>query len=114
MNIDNLFFRMVDLGINQAKLSADTGISTGNLSDWKKGRSMPSSAKLVILADYLDCSVDYLLGRTTEIKRTSEPDKKAQQLFDIFYSFNDDGKNKLLEQALMMQSFGAYNNEINS
>ena len=47
--------------MKKEKLSDDTGISTGNISDWKSGRSMPTASKLVILADYLDCSVDYLL-----------------------------------------------------
>lgn len=45
-----------------------TGISTGNISDWKSGRSMPSAVNLDILADCLDCSVDYLLRRTNNPK----------------------------------------------
>lgn len=62
-NLDNLFKRISDLGLNAKKVSEATGISTGNISDWKSGRSMPSAAKLDILADYLDVPVDYLLGR---------------------------------------------------
>ena len=64
VNLDNLFKRISDQGLTAKKLSDATGISTGNISDWKSGRSMPSAIKLDILADYLDCSVDYLLGRT--------------------------------------------------
>lgn len=64
VNLDNLFKRIVEQGLNAKKVSEATGISTGNISDWKNGRSMPSAIKLDILADYLDCSVDYLLGRT--------------------------------------------------
>ena len=63
VNLDNLFLRIKELNLNAKKVSDDTGISTGNISDWKSGRSMPSAIKLDILADYLDCSVDYLLGR---------------------------------------------------
>ena len=63
-NIDNLFIRIKKLNINAKKVSIDTGISTVNLRDWKKGRCLPSAEKLELLADYLDCSVDYLLGRT--------------------------------------------------
>ena len=33
----------------------------------ENGRSMPTAIKLDILANYLDCSVDYLLGRTDNI-----------------------------------------------
>ena len=64
VTLDNLFQRMAEQHISAKKLSEATGISGGNISDWKKGRSMPSAAALGILADYLDCSVDYLLGRT--------------------------------------------------
>lgn len=64
VNLNNLFNRITEKGINAKKLSEATGISTGNISDWKSGRSMPSAIKLDILADYLGCSVDYLLGRT--------------------------------------------------
>lgn len=64
VKLDNLFIRIKDLGLTAKKVSDATGISTGNISDWKSGRSMPSAVKLDALADYLDCSVDYLLGRT--------------------------------------------------
>ncbi|MBR5782899.1 MAG: helix-turn-helix transcriptional regulator [Clostridia bacterium] len=64
VNLDNLFLRIKELGLTAKKISDDTGISTGNISDWKSGRSMPTAIKLDILATYLNCSVDYLLGRT--------------------------------------------------
>ncbi|MEY8374075.1 helix-turn-helix transcriptional regulator [Merdimmobilis hominis] len=64
VHLDNLFKRIAERGVTAKKVSEATGISTGNISDWKSGRSMPSAQKLDLLADYLDCSVDYLLGRT--------------------------------------------------
>lgn len=64
VNINNLFTRIKEKGLTAKKVSDLTGISTGNLSDWKGGRCLPSAEKLVSLADTLDCSVDYLLGRT--------------------------------------------------
>lgn len=64
VNLENLFRRISEQGLNAKKLSEATGISNGNISDWKSGRSMPSATALDVLANYLDCSVDYLLGRT--------------------------------------------------
>lgn len=64
INIDNLFKMISEKGITQSKLAENTSISTGNISDWKKGRSMPTAVKLDELATYFGCSVDYLLGRT--------------------------------------------------
>ena len=67
VNLDNLFNLLDERDIKASKLSIETGISTGNISDWKKGRSMPTATKLVQLADYLDCSIDFLLGRTNKL-----------------------------------------------
>ncbi len=63
-DINNLFLLMAEKKISASKLSHDTGISNGNISDWKSGRSIPNGVTLIKLADYFDCSVDYLLGRT--------------------------------------------------
>ena len=51
--------------ITAYKMSKATGISQSLFSKWREvPSSMISSANLVRIADYLDCSVDYLLGRT--------------------------------------------------
>ncbi|WMJ23347.1 helix-turn-helix transcriptional regulator [Paludicola sp. MB14-C6] len=68
VDLNNFFKLLEEKNINANKLSIETGISTGNISDWKKGRSYPTAQKLVIIADYLDCSIDYLLGRTENPK----------------------------------------------
>ena len=64
VNLSNLFQRMNELNITSKKLSDSTGISTGNIGDWKYGRSKPGAESLISLAEYLDCSIDYLVGRT--------------------------------------------------
>ncbi len=51
--------------ISAYRLSKETGISVSLFSKWKKNpTSEISSLNLTRIADYLDCSVDYLLGRT--------------------------------------------------
>lgn len=79
VTLNNLFKRMESKGINARKLSEATGISTGNISDWKSGRSLPTALKLDALASFLDCSVDYLLGRTDcpEVARNPAPAETA-------------------------------------
>lgn len=41
----------------------DLGFSKGNIGKWRSG-VIPTGEVLVKIADRLDCSVDYLLGRT--------------------------------------------------
>ena len=42
----------------------DCGLSKNALSSMLSGGSTPKCENLAKIADYLDCSVDYLLGRT--------------------------------------------------
>lgn len=49
-------------------VAKNTGISQGLMSEYKNGIKMPTIANLIKIADYLDCSVDYLLGRTDNPK----------------------------------------------
>lgn len=58
-------------GIKVTPLLVDLNLSTGNISKWKKG-ALPNGEILIKLADYLDCSIDYLLGRNDEKNMPSD------------------------------------------
>ncbi|MBD5152548.1 MAG: helix-turn-helix transcriptional regulator [Oscillibacter sp.] len=56
-----------EYGYTEYRVARDTGISMSLFSQWKKKPSSNIySSKLVLIADYLGCSVDYLLGRTED------------------------------------------------
>lgn len=60
----NRFYELCEMHNTKPNtLAKEIGISSGILTKWKKG-TIPSGEMLIKLADYLDCSVDYLLGRT--------------------------------------------------
>ncbi len=61
--IPKLFELMKERNVTAKKLSDDTGISSGNISDWKSGRSKPSTEKLSKIAEYFGVTTDYLLGK---------------------------------------------------
>lgn len=46
------------------KMLLDCDISKSFMYDMEKRNKSPSCDKIIRIADYLDCSVDYLLGRT--------------------------------------------------
>ena len=46
------------------KMLADCGLSVNTLSSMQAGGFYPRLEAIAKIADYLDCSVDYLLGRT--------------------------------------------------
>ena len=41
----------------------DMDISKSSFYEWKRGKSLPTLESLVKLADFFNCSVDFLLGR---------------------------------------------------
>lgn len=60
------------------------GISKGNISKWRNG-TIPTGDILIKLADALDCSVDYLLGRTDviEVNTKEKPLSIAEQFREL-------------------------------
>jgi transcriptional regulator with XRE-family HTH domain len=44
------------------RLSESTGIARSTFSDWKHGKSMPKTDKLLKLAEYFGVTVDYFLS----------------------------------------------------
>lgn len=51
-------------GVTAYRVAKGTGISQGLMNEYKNGVKIPTIENLTKIADYLDCSVDYLLGRT--------------------------------------------------
>lgn len=50
--------------ISAYRVAKDAGISQGLMNEYKNGIKLPTIPNLIKIADRLDCSVDYLLGRT--------------------------------------------------
>ena len=55
-----------ELKLSQEKFGELAGVSQRTVAFWESGQRMPSHAIISALADRLDISVDYLLGRTNE------------------------------------------------
>lgn len=58
---------LADRKITGYKVAKATGLTNSLFTEWrKKPTSKIYSGNLVLIADYLGCSVDYLLGRTED------------------------------------------------
>lgn len=61
----NLILNLLkEKGSNTNQMLTEIGCNKSLLLDMGKKNSMPSANKIGKIADYLGCSVDYLLGRT--------------------------------------------------
>lgn len=49
--------------ISGEKLKRDMNVSGSVYYNWTSGKALPTSVSLIRLAEYLDCSIDYLIGR---------------------------------------------------
>ncbi len=76
---------------SHTKIANDLGINKSNISKWENGTSTPKIKNLLKIAQYYNCSIDYLLGLTS--------DNEALNLTEIFKelllycSLNDMRKN---------------------
>ena len=50
--------------VSQIKLQMDTGIEQALISKYETGKRTPPTGTLIMLAEYFNVSIDYLVGRT--------------------------------------------------
>lgn len=62
--LENLKNIREERNVTQIKLAVDLGVSQELISRYELGYSFPQPNMLIRLADYFNCSIDYLLGRT--------------------------------------------------
>lgn len=55
----------------QIKVQMQTGINQSMLSKYETGEILPTTENLIILADFYNTSLDYLMDRTDETKKIS-------------------------------------------
>ncbi len=53
-------------GVTQLKLAMDLGLNQNAVSRYETGEREADYKTLIMLADYFDVTIDYLIGRTDE------------------------------------------------
>lgn len=84
---------------NQSLLSEYTKIPKTTINGWLTTEREPNSRQLINLADYFQCSIDYLIGRENdigliEIKTGLTSDET--ELITLYKKLNYQNKNQLL------------------
>lgn len=96
--MDNLKKLREEKHITQVKLSTELEISQEVISHYEIGNSKPNIDNLIKLADYLNCSTDYLLGRTetpTPVQNLSKKDLESENILNSYNSLSSERKNSL-------------------
>lgn len=88
-------------GITPYKIAKDLNISQGLMGEYKKGVKLPTAINLVKIANYLDCSIDYLL--TGEKLYKDELSKDEKKLIDEFNKLTEIKKSRLVQFLYSLQ-----------
>lgn len=60
---EQLTFLLNHFKITKYRLEKQTGLSEKTVNRWHNGKTQPTVESLIRLANYFDCSVDFILGR---------------------------------------------------
>ena len=95
--------------VRTSDVSRATKISASTFSDWKNGVSQPKPDKLLLIAEYFNVSVDYLMtGKEQTIEEMFEEkyailikkirnDKKLSNALLKYFALSDKKKNLVIE-----------------
>lgn len=112
MDAGDRIFELLKLRKLTAKeLSLKTGISQGNITDWKKKRSKPSLGALVKISAALNVSQAWLIHGKGEIEQPNVNKALSEESTTLIHRFNqlDELEKKLVMERV--QSFIALKNE---
>lgn len=79
---ERIEFMIRQKGLTKKSFCEQLNISTGNMGDWKRGKSTPGTHKLIEISTYFQVSLDWLiLGKNTpEMIRESGEDYIFEQI----------------------------------
>ena len=76
--------------INQLKLALEIGVTQESISKYENDTAFPSKDILIKLANYLNCSIDYLVGRTdTPNINQQKLSAKDEEIENLIFRYNN-------------------------
>ena len=89
-------------GISISKMLSDCGIRKRLIYDLEKRDWTPSLAIAEDIANYLECSVDYLLGR--DYKSADTENDSEKKILDVFRQLTDEGQKAAISYLTYMST----------
>ena len=91
--------------IKQADIAKAIGKGTSHITNWKNRNTDPPIEHLPAIATLLDVSIEWLItGTETTHNSTSYLPEDKQQLLQYYDQCNQEGKNRIMEQAEFIAS----------
>ena len=74
-------------GINKATMARDLNITASSMTYYESGLAIPSVDKLFAIADYLNTSIDYLVGRIDKSAESVRTEKDVAEFISMLADF---------------------------
>ena len=74
-------------GINKATMAHDLNITASSMTYYESGAAIPSADKLYAIADYLNTSIDYLVGRIDKSTESVRTEKDVAEFIAMLADF---------------------------
>ena len=90
------------LGKEQNELSKFLNVSQSAISGWERERTQPPIEILIALADYFECSIDYLVDRSNELDTViiqNDISSDERELINVYKMLDYSLKAKLIGYA---------------
>ncbi|MCC8014074.1 MAG: hypothetical protein LIO87_02680 [Eubacterium sp.] len=114
---DRILSIATDRGLSKNKISVEATGKKGFFDSLKVGK-VPSIEKIHKVANYLNCSIDYLVGRTDAPIIAEVPSienslsKDENRILDLFNSLSEDNKTVLIGEAIKLKREQAYDEAV--
>lgn len=92
-------------GTNQAKLGTIAGVSASAVCSWEKGKTNPTTDKLILICQYYKISVNYLIGGDS--RREAKGLTKKEYLLELWDSLTPTEQTQVLSMINVMKNDGA-------
>ena len=88
--------------LTQRELAEKIGVKNYTVANWEQNRTEPSIRDLVDLANFFECSVDYLIGRENDFGQIliiKEESKEHTELLSLYEGLTEERK-KVIQTLL--------------
>ena len=90
-------------GLSQKKLADSIDTSQRNIGRWENGENEPTMSQLVKLANYFNCSIDFLVGKEDDyvdvLTNSTSLSSREQKLLKLYALLDNEEKDKILSDV---------------
>lgn len=97
--VDLILELQAEKGLNNKQLEIACELPNATISQWKNGKSNPSTDAIRRLAAYFKCTTDYLMG-VSESREISKLTEEEELILSAFRSASTEGRFRIIQVCM--------------